>query len=112
MRVVNLTPHPVHLLDNGGAVVREFAPSGVVLRVPEVVEPAGELVVNGAAVPVVRKRLAWGQCELPQPEDGVFYIVSLPAAQAARRKDFLVPDDLVRDEKGRVLGCRRFAVVA
>jgi len=48
---------------------------------------------------------------LPDPPEGVYYIVSLAVAQAARRPDLLVPDDMVRDEQGRILGCRRFAVV-
>ncbi len=53
-----------------------------------------------------------GQVENLNPIEGVGYIVSLAVAQAARdRKDLFVPDDLVRDEKGVIVGCRRLARV-
>jgi len=106
-RLVNLTPHPVRVLKENGELVMELPPEGIVPRCAEEVEPYTE--VNG--IPVVRKRL--GAVEgLPAPEDSVYYVVSRAVAEAARgRDDLLIPDDLVRDEKGRVIGCRRFAVV-
>lgn len=104
--IVNLTPHSVVALRDDGTVALIVPPSGQVLRLPEVTAPAGE--VEG--VPVVRKTLD-PAAELPPRVEGTYYIVSLAVAQVARREDFLVPDDLVRDEKGQVIGCRRFAVV-
>lgn len=107
MKIINLTPHPVVVVGaNNNEVVLTVPPSGTVLRLPEVIAPAGEI----QGVPIVRKVLD-PAAQLPPREEGTFYIVSLPVAQAARRDDFLVPDDLVRDEKGQVIGCRRFGVV-
>lgn len=106
VKLVNLTPHPVVVVGANG-VVLTVPPSGTVLRLPEITVPAGKI----QGVPVVRKTLD-PAAELPPREEGTFYIVSLPVAQAARREDFLVPDDLVRDQEGRILGCRRFAVIA
>ena len=51
---------------------------------------------------------------LPQSKDMTYYIVSNIVAQAAKtlkRKDCLIPDDTVRNEKGQVVGCRGLAVV-
>lgn len=107
MAIINLTPHPVNVVGEGGEVVATFPPSGQVLRLPEVTEAAGAV----CGVPLVIKRLD-AAASLPSAREGTFFIVSLPVAQAVRRPDFLVPDDLVRDEVGRVVGCRRFAVVS
>jgi len=103
-KLINLTPHPIVVVGEEGE--RIIPPSGMVLRLPERVEPAGE--VEG--IPVVRKALD-GASALPAMEEGVFYVVSLAVAQAARRPDFLVPDDFIRDGEGRIVGCRRLAVL-
>lgn len=49
---------------------------------------------------------------LPEPDPAcrVRYIVSRVVAEAARgRADLLIPDDTVRDEQGRIIGCRALA---
>ena len=57
-------------------------------------------------------RAAWGQVVgLPVPEPGVFHVVSVIVAEAAvdagrTIDDLLVPGDQVRDERGRIVGCR------
>uniref|UniRef100_A0A7C2E291 Uncharacterized protein n=1 Tax=Ammonifex degensii TaxID=42838 RepID=A0A7C2E291_9THEO len=108
-KLVNLTPHPVILVGNDGRVVDIIPKSENPLRLPEITAPLGE--ING--VPIIRKTLdpAASFALLPPFEQETYYIVSLPVALVIRRPDFLVPDDLVRDEKDRVIGCRRFAVV-
>ena len=102
VRVINLTPHPVRVILSGEEKV--FPPSGQVVRLREEVRETGMLIEG---IPVVEKKMAG--LELPPLQPGVFYIVSLAVAQVARRPDLLVPDDLVRDEKGQVVGCRRLA---
>ena len=47
---------------------------------------------------------------LPDPEEGVVWIVSRVVAEAAKeRDDLLVTDDAVRDDQGRIIGCRALA---
>jgi hypothetical protein len=117
VRIVNLTPHPIRLYARIGdedIFITEFPPSGIVARCEEIVENGEPLCIDGCRhpVPVVAKRLGQVQ-DLPAPKYRTRYIVSLAVAQAARdRDDLLIPDDLVRDGQGRVIGCRRFAVVA
>ena len=105
MKLVNLTPHPVRLIRADGSEL-VIPPSGTVPRLREVVEDTG-MRIDG--IPVVRK--GFGEIEnLPEPQEGVFYIVSALVAQAARdRDDLLIPDDLVRDEEGKIIGARRLA---
>jgi len=71
--------------------------------------------VNGCAVPLVTSR--YGEpTDLPAPEDGTYYAVSILTAQAAKAagrstSDLLVTSDPVRDAAGKIAGCRKFALV-
>lgn len=107
MRIRNLTPHSIIILNNNDEIIKTIQPEGTPLRLEEVVEPIGSI----AGIPLVRKALTGDVNKILPQEEGVYYIVSLPVAQALRRADLLVPDDLVRDEQGRVIGCRRLAVL-
>lgn len=48
---------------------------------------------------------------LPEPKDGDYFVVSTIVAQAVKgvRSDCLVPDELVRDEQGRIIGANALA---
>lgn len=129
MKLVNLTPHPVTLLTEGFAVfdgkakcyrqpdgvapfvLAEF-PSQGVARCAVAESLHGSQDVDGVAVPFVA--VTFGEIEgLPEPQDGVTYIVSAIVANAARaqgRQDVVVPARMVRDGEGKVLGCLAFAV--
>jgi hypothetical protein len=50
----------------------------------------------------------FGEVEgLPEPAEGVLYVVSMLVRQAVpERTDVASPGELVRDEQGRVIGCR------
>ena len=103
-KIKNLTPHEVRIVGERGKEISSF-PSQGVIRLAEKREKIGD--VNG--IPIFRKR--FGGSDLPPEREGIYYIVSLPVAQAfPERKDFLVPDQLVRDNQGRVIGARSFAV--
>jgi hypothetical protein len=108
MRLINLTPHPVNLLL--GERVVTVPPEGVVARVREEILPdTGIVTDDGVEIPVVRKVLR-EVTGLPEPSDGVAFVVSLAVAQAAReREDLLVTDDFIRDEEGRIIGARRLS---
>lgn len=56
-------------------------------------------------------RKEYGKPEnLPDAIPGTVYIVSSQLCDALRdiRSDLIAPDDLVRNEKGEVIGCRSF----
>ena len=49
---------------------------------------------------------------LPEPQEDTYYIVSALVAGAAKnRVDLLIPNDTVRDEQGRIVGCRSLAKI-
>ena len=102
--VKNLTPHDVIVVWENEKLT--FPATGTVARVTTSSTPAGVLEVEGKLLPL--KREEFGEVEnLPDPEDGVYFIVSSIVASAAiGRSDILIPNDFVRDEEGRILGCR------
>jgi hypothetical protein len=109
VKLINLTPHPVVIkLPNNEEVI---IPSSGVARVRERTSEVGvlEAEVDGKIIeiPVKIKELDGSVEGLPQPQDGVIYIVSYLAAQVAwkeGRRDVFATGDPVRDEQGRVIG--------
>lgn len=106
----NLTPHTVTIVDENGDVALEL-PSEGVARAAQTDVPAGE--VDG--IPVVRT--TFGNPDgLPEAEEGVFLVVSVITANAARAagrgtEDLLLTSNPVRDAEGRIVGCRALARV-
>ena len=105
MKLVNLTPHAIHLMDDEKNILETIHPSGTLARVSvedKQIMPKGLI----APVPVVSRE--FGEVEgLPEPEKETLLIVSMIVAQAAGdlRSDLVSPGHLVRDEQGRVIGC-------
>lgn len=104
--VMNFTPHPINVCDTAGKVIKTFQPEGLV-RLKASTVPAG-FDVDG--VPVTKT--LFGEPEgLPEQQGGVFLIVSQIVKSALpERTDLLVPAEVVRDEKGNILGCKSFGI--
>jgi len=98
MAIVNLTPHTINLPAPIGEV-----PSSGLARCETTTQKVGE--ING--VPLTKTE--FGEVTgLPAPEEGVIYVVSrlVLTAVADVRDDVYCPGELVRDEAGRVVGCK------
>jgi hypothetical protein len=104
--IINMTPHDVVLMDVSGQEIRRFPATGAMIRLATNVVPAGE--VDG--VPLTKT--AFGEPEgLPECKTGTFYIVSgLVKSALPSRADLLVPNETVRDEQGKVIGCRSLGI--
>lgn len=100
-KIKNFTPHPISICNNAGEIIRVIQPEGLV-RLKAVTVPAGE--IDG--VPVTRTE--FGQPEgLPEFKEGIFIVVSqLVKTALPSRSDLLVPAEVVRDEKGNIIGCK------
>ena len=131
---VNLTPHAIVFIDGREELSDTYPPSGDVARVKELDRSAlycTRLDYDVAAHPspggseALRSHgcLKWalepypnyGPVEgLPEPEEGVFYIVSGLVLQHCRgRADVVAPatgpsHGAVRDDEGRIKGVTRF----
>lgn len=103
--LINLTPHSILIAHQDGTLIREIAPSGVIPRVETVETPDGE--IDG--IPVTR--VSYGEVDgLPATAAGVYLLVSgLVRAACPDRDDLVSPGGLVRDERGRVVGCTHLA---
>ena len=103
MTIMNLTPHSISFCDTEGTVILTVEPSGQLARVSCKTVMTGESF-NG--IPVTKT--VYGTVEgLPEPKDGtVFVVSSLVAARVPDRGDVFIPNESVRDENGRIIGCR------
>lgn len=120
----NLTPHAVTI----GEVV--IQPSGTIARATEESTPAEPLrllrqetgsdahpaIFEMVSLPTTTTRYT-GLVDLPDPQPGVYLIVSMvipPVARVLGRwtGDLLTPGQQVRDSSGRVIGCRSLDRVA
>lgn len=106
IKFVNCTPHVVDIVREDGSIL-SIEPSGVV---PRCIQMEDEIA---SIYGIVVTRQTFGKViDLPEPEIGVYLIVSRLVASAAKgRKDLLVPGPLVRDENGQPCGCRGLSVV-
>lgn len=108
--IKNLTPHCVTVVDSNNNIVAEY-PSEGIARAIQSAEHVGEL----EGIELVR--MTFGHTEnLPAPQADVYLIVSVVTANAAKAEgrstdDLLITADPARDENGRIIGCRKFALV-
>lgn len=101
-RIINKTPHDVVILAINGDEIKRFRPVGPTLRLNVEIKKVDML----GRIPITKTR--WKEVQgLPIYDEDVYYIVSqLIKAFLPHRKDLLIPAEIVRDEKRRILGCR------
>lgn len=100
--IINLTPHSIVIVDDDNNIVRTIEPSGTVARV------SAKTVRTGEFDGIPLSATEFGEVvDLPGPtEETVFVVSSLVASRVPERADVLIPNESVRDEKGRIVGCR------
>lgn len=106
-KIVNLTPHDIVFVGDDGNVILTVTPSGLA-RVQATVVATG-ITIGG--IPITETK--FGEVEgLPEPKEGTAYVVSRMVAEAAKgREDLFIPNESVRDESGRIVGCRSLTQV-
>lgn len=105
MTIINLTPHAITFLRDDNSVLAIVEPSGTIARASQTREAVDS--VNG----IVINQCSYGSVTgLPDPQPETIYLVSALTAQACpERSDVYIVDDAVRDENGRIIGCRAIA---
>ena len=108
-KIINLTPHSINVIGDDNSVAITIEASRNVARCSQTIDIVDTINVNNVAIPVSSS--SYGEVvDLPAPQDDTYYIVSrLVMSDCPNRQDLLVPNDLVRDEAGRVIGCRSLA---
>lgn len=105
---VNLTPHSITFYREGGIPKTvTVEPCGTIARVS--VESKHVSTVDG--IPIMKN--VYGEVTgLPEMKSGYYYIVSSIVAQRVpERSDVFITNDAVRDENGRIIGCKSLAHV-
>lgn len=107
---INLTPHDINVIDEfdqsftiptSGNTVRLDSTEETLFTIPETAK-FGEIKVNQVSYSSAD--------ELPPMVENHYYIVSALVANAyPDRRDFLMVHKTVRDDNGRIIGCRAFA---
>ena len=107
IEIINLTPHSINFVDDGGNQTMAIEPSGLIARVTT------ETVVIGNIAGIPITTVKYGEVEnLPEEKEDTIYIVSSIVAQRCKHRcDVFIPNDSVRDEKGRIIGCKSLARV-
>ena len=92
-------------MGDDGKVIKTF-PSEGSIRLSSQTKKVGNL--NG--IPL--SKTVFGEAQgLPEQKKGTYYIVSSLVCQAyPDRKDFLIVNETVRNEKGQIVGCRSLSV--
>ena len=100
-QLINLTPHSITFVKPNGET--EIIPaSGQLARVASKTITAGE--IDG--IPVTET--VFGEVEgLPMPSEGkIFLVSSLVAQRVPNREDVFIPSESIRDDAGRIIGCK------
>ena len=120
MELINMTPHPISICNADGKTIREIPPSGWELRLEAKTQPSGNIggipitkTVFGEPQSVQGKSFA-GQVDPWADKDGKMFIVSQMVKSAfvgkADYNRLLVPAEVLRDEKGQIIGCKSLGV--
>lgn len=103
IEVINCTPHDITIMNSKKIVIEA---SGIVARVSTTMSPSGMI----GDIPLSENK--FGEVEnLPEPKKGTRYLVSRMVMEACpKRHDLLVPGECVRDEEGKIIGCKSLSI--
>ena len=104
MRLRNLTPHRLRVLAENDNVLLDLPAPATPARIAQTV--TGEALIDGAPVRTIAYAAPHA---LPEAQPNIYLVVSRVVASEVRRADLLFPDEEVRDEHGRIVGCRALA---
>jgi len=108
--IINMTPHPVHIVDSDNNIVCTFPKGDTQIRLEAKTVPLGILTDDKFAVPLTYTE--FGEAVgLPEYQPGTFYIVSQIVKSALpNRSDLFVPAEVVRDAAGNIIGCKSLGI--
>lgn len=124
-KLLNFTPHPIHIIGEDNQVIKTIESSGLIRLKANTVDAGFE--VDGVKITTTEFGEPVGLPEedrfiadpySPHAEDHqhdgevmTYYIVSqLVKSALPHRKDLLVPAEVVRDDKGNILGCKSLGI--
>ena len=103
--IFNLTPHAVNI------VAEDLSPLATINPEEESARCSQTTIITGSIGNIPITSTSFGCVEgLPEEQEDIYYIVSRLVMQGCpNRRDLLVPNDIVRDDTGRIVGCKSLA---
>lgn len=107
MKILNCTPHVVNLHSNGN--ITSFEPAwSKPIRVKQDFGPSKLKIEGFEDIRITTQEMGITD-GLPEPQEGVFYIVSIVVLENNKdRHDLLAPAGTLRNAEGQVYGCTGF----
>jgi hypothetical protein len=104
--IINVTPHGVTIVDSQGTVLKQIPASGTLVRLKS------ETVTVGSIDGIPTSSTMFSDVTgLPDFQTDTFFIVSqLVKSALPNRTDLLVPAQVVRDDKGNIIGCQSLGI--
>lgn len=108
MELVNLTPHDIVIVDANLNTVKTIASSGLA-RIEEKTGIHSSIPLEDGTHVGLKTSMLAGVYGLPEATETTYYIVSMIVATAlkGKRTDLVYPD-VVRNDKGIIIGCKGF----
>ena len=104
-KLINCTPHDINIMDGDNNIILTISSSKTLIRVSQTTTDAGSIIANGVEIPITDNTFG-DVVGLPPQQDDTILIVSAMVANASNRTDLALVNQAVRDEKGRIIGCR------
>lgn len=107
MKLINCCPHKFNFVINGKEVLN--VPPTHLIRLETAKLKIGE---TPEGIPILETEYL-GSASLPPVESGTLYIVSQPVALAFKgvRRDFVVGENYIRNEKGEIIGAEAISFI-
>lgn len=105
-KIINLTPHKVTIVNDDNTIKAEFESQGIARCSQQTT-----LVGNVSGINIT-STVFGDVTDLPDEKPNTFFIVSRLVLNACKgiRSDLLVPNEVVRDDNGNIIGCKSFAI--
>lgn len=111
MKIINLTPHDIQIMNEDKEIVKIIPPSGKVARLESEKEIVGTSIFPGIlffktkyGIPVLLNEFDQ-TFQFPPQTENKLYIVSGLFRAGCPRSDLWQPGELVRDNEGQPIGC-------
>ncbi len=118
MEIVNLTPHALNFPEQGIEIKPEPTPARVSVKIEEDLSLGALYVTDEIDIPVTKntygevENLPSAKCRIEWDKDNFthIYIVSMMVCEALPdRRDLFVVNELIRDDKGIIVGAKSIA---
>ncbi|MCP4665230.1 MAG: hypothetical protein GY849_02600 [Deltaproteobacteria bacterium] len=105
MNLINLTPHPINVVDKQGENILSLPKCEVAPRLKQ----TSKVIGNINNIPITKT--FFGEVEnLPEKKEETFLIVSrLIMIACTDRDDLVVPNEIVRNKEGQIIACKSLA---